>query len=59
MIFFTPAIIEAFTQPIAVPATMSIFILFFTRALKTPYAKVHRDPSFEVLEHFQFHLISY
>lgn len=31
-----PAIIEAFSAPIDVPAIMSIFILLFASALKTP-----------------------
>jgi hypothetical protein len=34
----------AFMAPIDVPATMSILIFFFTKALNTPHAKAPRDP---------------
>jgi hypothetical protein len=39
-----PDIIEAFTAPIDVPATISIFILFSTNVLKTPHAKAPKEP---------------
>jgi hypothetical protein len=35
---------EAFTPPIDVPATMSIFILLFARALKIPHPNAPKEP---------------
>jgi hypothetical protein len=36
--------IAAFSPPIDVPAIMSIFILFFASALKTPQPKAPKEP---------------
>jgi hypothetical protein len=47
-----PAIIEAFSPPIDVPATMSILILLFASALRTPHPK---NLPLEVSEHSQWY----
>ena len=49
-----PAIIAAFMPPIDVPPAISIFILLFASALKTPHPNAP-DPHLEVEEHFQFY----
>jgi len=39
-----PAIIEAFTPPIEVPAIISNLILLLASTLKTPHAKAPKEP---------------
>ena len=39
-----PAIIEAFSPPIEVPATISIVILLLAMALKTAHEKAPKEP---------------
>jgi hypothetical protein len=48
-----PAIIDAFSPPIDVPAIMSIFILLFASALKTPQPKAPKNLHLEVSTHSQ------
>ena len=49
-----PAMIAAFSPPIEVPAIISILILLFASALKTPQPKALENLHLEVLTHSQW-----
>jgi hypothetical protein len=47
----------AFTAPIEVPATISIWIFCFTSALKTPHAKDPKEPPPYIMRTFSKDLV--